>query len=116
MRSNHFYLNCLLCLIALFLGGIILQNQALIHQLKQVQSQQSLAPVSQVKYSADQQKAGRYAIVPVNEDGSIDIRIKSGIETMDVNIRDISSGAELNVDLERIGGSYVSGKLPVEMK
>lgn len=28
----------------------------------------------------------RYAVVPINEDGSIDVRIKSSLNTIDVNI------------------------------
>lgn len=32
-----------------------------------------------------------FAIVPVNEDGSIDVRIKSSMETIDVNIESADS-------------------------
>jgi hypothetical protein len=57
-----------------------------------------------------------FATVPVNDDGSINVRMMSD---MDVNIRSIGgssvSGA-LPMNLKEIGGSSFYGSLPVNLK
>ncbi|WP_194852460.1 hypothetical protein [Nonlabens antarcticus] len=57
------------------------------------------------------------AFVPVNEDGSITVRL-SNTETLDVNISRISTMDELDVNIEEIGGGFLShgGPIPVEIK
>jgi hypothetical protein len=57
-----------------------------------------------------------YGLVPVNEDGSINVNIKSTSSTMDVNIVDISTFDELDVNIDEVSGISTSGKVPVEIK
>jgi hypothetical protein len=46
-----------------------------------------------------------YGLVPLNKEGGIDVTIKS-----------IGQGTELDINIEEVGGSHVFGKLPVEIK
>ncbi|MEO1434850.1 MAG: hypothetical protein AAFV80_04895 [Bacteroidota bacterium] len=57
-----------------------------------------------------------YGLVPVNSDGSITVRLSPHSE-IDVNIADISTRDELNVNVSEIGGGFVShgGPIPVEI-
>ncbi|MEM6726108.1 MAG: hypothetical protein AAF598_18845 [Bacteroidota bacterium] len=57
-----------------------------------------------------------YGLVPVNPDGSITVRLSAHSE-LDVNIADISTRDELNVNVSEIGGGFVShgGPIPVEI-
>lgn len=58
----------------------------------------------------------RFTSVPVNTDGSIDVKI---VSDMDVNIRSIggsSVSGELPVNLKEIGGSSFYGALPVNVE
>jgi hypothetical protein len=56
-----------------------------------------------------------YGLVPVNEDGSISVRLTSTDE-IDVNISNISTSDELEVNLAEIGGGYVSYGGPISVK
>jgi hypothetical protein len=57
------------------------------------------------------------AVVPINEDGSITVRL-SNAETLDVNISRISTMDELDVNIEEIGGGFLShgGPIPVTIE
>ena len=57
-----------------------------------------------------------YGLVPLNADGSIDVNIKSNSSTMDVNIVDISTSDELDVNIDEVGGYSNYGIVPVEVK
>jgi hypothetical protein len=61
--------------------------------------------------------APNYAVVPLNADGSINVKNVSNTPT-DVNIVGIrtSDDLDVNVNLEKIGGSYTSGEIPVRVK
>ncbi|OIQ15819.1 MAG: hypothetical protein BM557_11005 [Flavobacterium sp. MedPE-SWcel] len=58
-----------------------------------------------------------YAVVPLNEDGSINVTLKSGAP-IDVNLVGVRTSDELdvNVNLEKVGGSYLYGELPIKVK
>jgi len=71
-----------------------------------------------------------YGLVPVNEDGSITVRL-STTEQLDVNIKNIdtydelrvnlygiSTSEELDVNLDEIGGGWINngGPVPVKIK
>lgn len=58
-----------------------------------------------------------YAVVPVNEDGSINVTLKNS-EVIDVNIKGINTYDELdvNVNLEKIGGYSTYGEIPIKVK
>jgi len=68
-----------------------------------------------------------YGLVPLNEDGSITVRL-SAMDEIDVNIKNISTSDELHVDLaeistndeldiniDEVGGSFVSMGGPIEV-
>lgn len=58
-----------------------------------------------------------YGLVPLNEDGSITVKVISS-EELDVNITGISTFDEMDVNIEEIGGGHVShgGPIPVEVE
>jgi hypothetical protein len=71
-----------------------------------------------------------YGLIPVNEDGSINVRLTAS-EQLDVNIKNIdtydelrvdvysiSTSDELDVNLDEIGGGWISsgGPIPVKIK
>lgn len=71
---------------------------------------------------------GQYGLVPLNEDGTITVKLKPndeidvnivGVETsdeLDVNIDGINTNDELDVNIDEVGGSYVSsGTIKVKM-
>lgn len=57
-----------------------------------------------------------YGLVPLNADGSIDVNIKSNSSTIDVNIVDISTSDELDVNIDEVGGYSTYGTVPVEVQ
>lgn len=56
-----------------------------------------------------------YLPVPLNADGSISVKLIPA-EDINVRIKGISTSDELNINLEKIGGSYIYGSIPVELK
>lgn len=113
------YTRSVLTIIAASLVMLVLQNMQLIPA--------AVANADQNAKAASKPAAVR---LPVNEDGSVDVRLKGGLsdKIMDVNIVRVS-GTEarkglpvrpfdhsLNVNLEELGGYQVYGTLPVEMK
>ena len=58
-----------------------------------------------------------YLIVPIDEDGAIRVKL-SAAEEISVNISGISTWDKLNVNLEEIGGGFISngGPIPVRIK
>ena len=91
-------------------------------------SQINIIPKAYGDEVASPNRYGNYALVPVNEDGSIDVRISSadeldvnitGIDTfdeMEVTIEGINTRDELDVNLDEIGGSYVSSGGPIKVE
>lgn len=82
------------------------------------------------KAHANTSSSTNYGIVPINDDGSITVRLSNANE-IDVNIKsidtydklkvdltDISTRDELDINIDEIGGSYVSsgGPIKVEVK
>ncbi|MFL5763976.1 MAG: hypothetical protein ACJ77K_08555 [Bacteroidia bacterium] len=58
----------------------------------------------------------KFASVPVNQDGSINVRL---VSDMDVNIRSVggsSVSGSIPINLKEIGGSSFYGALPVNLK
>lgn len=56
-----------------------------------------------------------YGLVPLNEDGSIIVRLNSSDE-LDVNIVGINTSDELDVNIDEIGGGYVSHGGPISVE
>lgn len=75
---------------------------------------------------------GNYGLVPMNADGSINVRVTGldealdeldvnivGVETYDklkVDVAKVSTSDEMPVNIDELGGSSVSGSLPVSQK
>lgn len=57
----------------------------------------------------------KYGLVPINEDGSISVKLSSYNE-IDVNIVGIDTSDELDVNIDEIGGAFVSHGQPIPVK
>jgi|SRR5687767_9528065 len=56
-----------------------------------------------------------FSNIPVNKDGSINVKIVSDV--IEVDITDISTSDELKVDIDEIGGySVLDSKIPVRIE
>lgn len=67
-------------------------------------------------HNAELSPVHNYGLVPLNEDGSINVRL-SATDEIDINIKGISTNDELDVNIDEIGGGYLShgGPIPVEI-
>jgi hypothetical protein len=104
--------------------GILIQNQILIKELKSEKNHTS--PPSPISFQQVHTDISRYAIVPVNEDGSINVNITGSSETMDINIKQVNGynifkdhlpvRPELtDVNIRQVGGNQVlGGDLPIK--
>jgi hypothetical protein len=113
------YTRGVLTVIAACLVMLVMQNMELI-------------PAATADEETPAQTAARPSTVrvPLNEDGSIDVRLKGGLsdKIMDVNIVRVSGtetqeglpvrpfGHSMNVNVEEMGGYQVYRALPVQMK
>jgi hypothetical protein len=128
MKTNHLYLNVVLSVLTLCLIGIFIQNQVLIGELKRERiSEEGYSRAGLGAYQVSNRPPG-YAPVPVNADGSINVRVAPGSETMNVNIHQISGypignnplpvKADLvDVNIKKIDGQGIAtheGHLPVK--
>lgn len=107
------YTKVVLTVIAVSLVAIVIQNLNIVQEAR-----------------ADSEKTGSegYVNLPVNEDGTIDVRIKDGLadEIMDVNIVRVAGNSSrkglpikpedhsLNVNVEEVGGYQVYGAIPTK--
>lgn len=80
------------------------------------------------KVHANNIPVNNYSLIPVNSDGSINVRV-SNMDEIDVNIKKIDTYDKLKVDLnsistrdevdiniDEVGGRYVSSGGPIEVK
>ncbi len=58
-----------------------------------------------------------YGLVPLNEDGSVNVRLTPS-SIIDVNISGVETNKSLNVNLDKIGGGYLTtgGPVPVRIE
>ncbi len=80
------------------------------------------------KAHANGSSHGMLSNLPINEDGTITVRISNtdeidvnikSIDTYDklkVNLNEISTRDELDINIDEIGGSYVSSGGPIKVK
>lgn len=97
--KTDLYTKTVLTIIAIALLGLFFKNGNIINEAK-----------------ADKMSYGRYATIPVNEDGSINVKMLSD---MDVNIRSIGGSSvygTIPINLKEIGGSSFYGSLPINLK
>jgi len=84
--------------------------------------------IQPVKGSQEQGAANHFARVPVNADGSNDVRVQGTGKIMDVNVVRVSGNSareglpikpgqhSLNINVEEVGGYQVYGAIPVKNK
>ena len=56
-----------------------------------------------------------YGLIPLNEDGSFSVKLGSQ-EEFNVNIVGINTSDELDINLDEIGGGYLSSGGPIRIK
>ena len=97
--KTDLYTKTVLTVIAVALVGLFFKNGTIVNEAK-----------------ADKTNYSRYASIPVNEDGSINVKMMTD---MDVNIRSIGGSSvygALPMNLKEIGGSSFYGSLPINLK
>ncbi len=95
-----FYTKTVLTIIAGALVILVIQNTKLVNEAK-----------------ADKTNFNKFAAVPVNNDGSINVKLVS--DQMDVNIKSIGGSSvygALPMNLKEIGGSSFYGSIPINFK
>jgi len=97
--KTDFYTKTILTVIAVALVTIALQQMGFVNQAK-----------------ADKVNFNKFASIPINDDGSINVKMMSD---MDVNIHSIGGSSvygALPINLKEIGGSSFYGSLPINLK
>lgn len=104
-NGMDWYTKAMLTIIAFCLVVLTLKDYQLIPQLKADNE-----GLSSGKHLVD------YALMPVNEDGSVSVRLIN-LHPLDVNIARIGTSDELEINIAEIGGSSLSsgGPIPVEI-
>jgi hypothetical protein len=103
--------------IALALLVIVWQNQILIQKMQSSSPSTTVdrpAGLQATHYQAVNRQTPAFALVPLSPDGSVKVSIKELSETMDINISRISTNDDLNLNLNRLGGSSIYNALPVQ--
>lgn len=98
--KTDLYTKLVLTVIAVSLVLLVLQNTQLVYEAK-----------------ADKNNFNKYATIPINDDGSINVKLLS--DQMDVNVKSIGGSSvygALPINLKEIGGSSFYGTLPVNLK
>ncbi len=75
---------------------------------------QQINPISEA--NAAKTDFNKYAAIPINNDGSINVKV---VSDMDVNIRSVGGSSiygALPINLKEIGGSSFYGALPMNLK
>jgi hypothetical protein len=97
--KTDLYTKAVLTVIAVALIALVFKNGSMVNEA-----------------NATKNNFNKFASVPVNEDGSVNVRIMSD---MDVNIRSIGGSSvygAIPINLKEIGGSSFYGALPVNLK
>lgn len=94
------YTKTILTVIAAALVMLVIQNTTIVNEAR-----------------ADKANFNKFATVPVNNDGSINVKLIS--DQLDVNLKSIGGSSvygALPINLKEVGGSSVHGALPVNFK
>ncbi len=109
--KTDYYSKCILSIIALCLIIIVIRDIDIFPKAY------AKGPIS-----------NNYGLIPINDDGSITVRIKNtsdidvnikNISTFDklkVDIKNISTQDKLDINIDEIGGSYISSGGPIKVK
>ena len=95
-----FYTKTVLTVIALALVTLVIQNTKIVNEAK-----------------ADKINFNKFASIPINDDGSVNVKLIS--DQMDINIKSIGGSSiygALPINLKEIGGNSFYGTLPVNLK
>ena len=98
--KTDIYTKTILTVIAVALVLLVIQNTTIVNEAK-----------------ADKTNFNKFATVPVNNDGSINVTLIS--DQLDVNLKSIGGSSvygALPINLKEIGGSSVHGAMPVNFK
>ena len=98
--KTDIYTKTILTVIAVALVLLVIQNTTIVNEAK-----------------ADKTNFNKFATVPVNNDGSINVTLIS--DQLDVNLKSIGGSSvygALPINLKEVGGSSVHGALPVNFK
>lgn len=106
------YRDLLLTILVIVLIINVLQNQILLHQLTTNKNQEKENITNFARHTSNPQN---FAILPVNPDGSLDIRVKGFSEKIEVDIDEISTFDELDINIDEVRG-YSTNALKVEVK
>jgi hypothetical protein len=107
MKLDITYERVVLTLIAVFLFLNLLEEK---HGTPAADSK-----ILPVKMASSRNKAN-YAVVPVNADGSIDVRIVGSTDAIDVNVERISTNDKLDVHLKSAEIYSLNYAGPIEVK
>ncbi|HLC84113.1 MAG TPA: hypothetical protein VJI69_09800 [Bacteroidia bacterium] len=97
--KTDLYTKTLLTVIAIALVALVFKNTSIVSEAK-----------------ADKTNFSRYASIPLNEDGSINVKL---VSDMDVNIKSIGGSnvyGTIPMNLKEIAGSSFYGTLPINIK
>jgi hypothetical protein len=97
--KTDLYTKSILTVIAIALIALVFKNNSLLNEAK-----------------ADKTNFNKFASVPINDDGSINVKM---VSDMDVNIRSIGGSSvygTLPINLKEVSGSSVNGYLPINLK
>jgi len=97
--KTDLYTRSILTIIAIALLALVFKNTTVVNEAK-----------------ADKINLSRYASVPLNEDGSINVKL---VSDMDVNIKSIGGSSvygAIPINLKEIAGSSFYGTLPINIK
>ena len=97
--KTDLYTKSILTVIAISLVALVFKNTTIVNEAK-----------------ADKATFNRYSAIPMNADGSINVKM---VSDMDVNIRSIGGSSvygSIPINLKEIGGSNIYGSIPVNIK
>ena len=124
MIKSDFYTKIILTVIALNLCYLSFQSGINVNTSA---NQKNIAKANLFPINNDKPKEN-YALVPLNEDGSINVKINNtddidvnirNIDTYDkmrVSIEDINTSDELDVNIDETGGGWISSGGPIKVK
>lgn len=116
MKFSTIYQNSVLSLILICLVVIIIQNQNDTNSAKGVSYPDINQSPKTILTNNTSSNFNNFALVPVNEDGSINVKVLEVSNTLDVNIEDISTSDKLNIHLKSSDSYSLNYAGPIEVE
>ncbi len=101
--KTDLYTKSILTIIAIFLGIIALQNL------------NPLMVANATEQNIHNAGTSNSGLIPMNSNGTIDVNIVSCSATLGVSLNKINTSDELDVNIDEIGGSWVSNPITVKI-